>query len=138
VDYHQNIKSEDLSMAIPWLTVLKAVPWADVVKAAPAVREGAEKLWDGIRKKSPSNAPSTETLATVTLSPTEQVLAEHEKAIARLDFEIEQSAQVIKALAEQNANLIVRIERLQKRFAFAVAVVAVIAVAGLFFAFSRS
>ena len=121
-------------MAIPWLTVLKAIPWADVIKAAPAVREGAEKLWDGIRKKSPSNEPSTETLATAALSPTEQALAEHEKAIARLDAEIEKSAQVIKTLAEQNASLIVRIEKLQKIFAIGIVAVALVV---LFIAMGR-
>ena len=117
-------------MAIPWVTLLKAVPWGDVVKAAPAVVEGAEKLWDGIRKKSPDSAHTGEKLSTPSLTPSERMLAEHEKAIARLDAEIEQSAQVIKTLAEQNASLIVRIEKLQK--SFAIGMVAVIAVVGLF------
>lgn len=124
-------------MAIPWVSLLKAVPWGDVVKAAPAVLGGAEKLWDGVRGKSGGSVPSGETLSSPPLTPTEQALAEHEKAIARLDAEIEQSVQVIKALAEQNANLIARVEKLQKRFAFAVATVAVVAVAGLIFAFGR-
>jgi len=56
------------------------------------------------------------------------MLAAHEKSIARLDAEIEQSAQVIKKLAEQNASLIVRIEKLQRRIAIATGMVAVIAV----------
>ena len=124
-------------MAIPWVTLLKAVPWGDVVKAAPAVLEGAEKLWDGVRGKSGGSVPPAETLSSPPLTPTEQALAEHEKAIARLDAEIEQSAQVIKALAEQNANLIARIEKLQKTFAIAVATVAVVAVTGFIFAFGR-
>ena len=124
-------------MAIPWVTLLKVVPWGDVVKAAPAVLEGAEKLWDGIRKKSPDSGHLEEKLSAPSLTQSEQMLAEHEKSIARLDAEIEQSAQVIKRLAEQNASLIVRIEKLQKRFSIAIGMVAVIALLVLFIAISK-
>lgn len=122
------IMNLESNMAIPWVTLLKAVPWGDVVKAAPAVLEGAEKLWDGVRKKTPDSRHSEEKLSTPSLTPSEQMLAAHEKSIARLDAEIEQSAQVIKKLAEQNASLIVRIEKLQRRIAIATGMVAVIAV----------
>jgi chromosome segregation ATPase len=122
-------------MAVPWLTLLKAVPWRDVVKAAPAVREGAERLWDEIRKKSPDSKHSGENLSASSLNPVEQILAEHEASIVRLDAEIEQSAKVIKTLAEQNASLIVRIEKLQKRISIALGMAAVIALVVLFYVF---
>jgi hypothetical protein len=115
-------------MAIGWLTVLKSVPWGDVISSAPKVAEGAKKLWNAVAKKPPSPAmPSSG--------------AQDPQAIARLQSQLNElhsqmlaSSELIKALADQNAQLIKRIELNRVRLlwlAAVTAVVAIVAVGGL-------
>jgi hypothetical protein len=127
-------------MPVPWLTVLQSVPWTEVIKNAPKVAEGAKKLWNSVGKKAPGvpmpePAPSSEAL------PEAQALAALEArqngieaAIDDLHAQMLASSELIKALADQNAQLIGRIEhnRLRWRWlAAAVAVACVVAVAAL-------
>lgn len=120
-------------MAIGWLSVLKAVPWTDVVSNAPKVADGAKKLWEKVAKKPPA---STEAASdnSVTLSPEGQTLAHLEMQIAKLTGDVSQlqkemidSSQLIKALADQNTQLIRRVYWLSR----GLLIVGVAAVAGL-------
>ncbi|MDP3537614.1 MAG: hypothetical protein Q8S26_02805 [Azonexus sp.] len=120
-------------MAIGWLSILKAVPWTDVVSNAPKVADGAKKLWEKVAKKSPG---STEAASdnSATLSPEGQSQAHLESRIAKLTGEVSQlqkemidSTQLIKALADQNTQLIRRVYWLSR----GLLVVGIAAVTGL-------
>ena len=88
-------------MAMGWLTVLKSVPWGEVISNAPRVAEGAKKLWQTVsRKPSP---PATR-------SSTENELAQLRAAVDDLHKQMLASSELIKALAEQNTELVRRIE----------------------------
>ena len=103
-------------MAIGWLTVLQSVPWADVISNAPKVADGAKKLWNVIAKKPPS--PETEApIAQPALSPEARAIAALQLRVAALETaaadlhdQMLASSELIKALAEQNTQLIGRIE----------------------------
>ena len=103
-------------MAIGWLSVLQMVPWGDVISNAPKVAEGAKKLWKSVGKKPPS-----------TQAAADAALAElHEQMLA--------SSELIKALAEQNAQLVQRVEahRIRVRWlSVATLVLAIVAISSL-------
>ena len=130
-------------MAIPWLVVLQNVPWTDVIRNAPKVAEGARKLWGAIGKKPDGSDMAGHTPAT-DLSPQDQVIAELqlqisglEASTAALHEQILASAELIKELAEQNAQLVKRIEtnRLQMRWMLAaLSIVAIFAGYSLYLA----
>ena len=104
-------------MAIGWLSVLQMVPWSDVIKNAPKVADSAKKLWNATAKKSPASplpvdsaAPlprTPEALAIVALQERVQALQE---AASALHEQMLASSELIKTLAEQNAQLVQRIE----------------------------
>ena len=102
-------------MAIGWLTVLKSVPWGEVISNAPKVADGAKKLWNSVGKKPPvaepaaaATTPSAHDPAATGLLQTR--LATVEAAAADLHGQMLASSEVIKSLAEQNAQLIRGIE----------------------------
>lgn len=112
-------------MAIGWLTVLKMVPWGDVIENAPKVAQGARKLWSTVGKKSPpevSDAASPDDTAQTTLSAQESALAGLQTqvttlqiATAELHQQMLESSVLIQSLAEQNTQLIQRLELTRKR-----------------------
>lgn len=126
-------------MPVPWLTVLQSVPWSDVIKNAPKVAEGARKLWNSVGKK-PQPDTVLEAALPVAASPAQAIDALEsrvhalETAITDLHAQMLASSELIKALADQNAQLIKRIEFNRVRWlwlAAAVALVAAVAVATL-------
>lgn len=127
-------------MAISWLTVLQSVPWSEVISNAPKVADGAKKLWSTVSKKAaPPFAP--ETSVQPSLSPEAQAIGALEErvfraeaAVADLHGQMLASSELIKALAEQNAQLIRRIENHRVRVKWltvAVAIVAAISISAL-------
>ncbi len=101
-------------MAIGWLAVLKMVPWTDVISSAPVVADGAKKLWSTVAKKPSSPAAST---VANHLSPDSDAvailqaqLAAVEANAAELHQQMLASSELIKALANQNTQLIQRVE----------------------------
>ena len=112
-------------MAIGWLTMLKLVPWGDVIENAPKVAQGAKKLWNTVGKKPapgmPDTAASTQagqgTLSghDAVLSALQQQVAELQVATAELHQQMLESSALIKSLAEQNTELIQRVEVNRKR-----------------------
>lgn len=120
-------------MAIGWLTVLKMVPWSDVISNAPLVADGAKKLWKSVGKK-----PSSPTQAT---SPVVQVDSESqavmllqariltlEATTADLHSQMLASSELINALAEQNTQLVKRVEANRTRVLWLAAVTLVLAI----------
>jgi hypothetical protein len=120
-------------MAI-WLTVLKSVPWTDVISNAPLVVEGAKKLWNTVARKQPS--PVTTDIES---SAEEPSVAEFrarvdaaEVAITDLHNQMLASSELIKALADQNARLIERIEANRVRVRWLIGFFFIMAVVVLF------
>ena len=103
-------------MPIPWLVVLQAVPWTDVIKNTPRVADGAKKLWNRVRKKSAEPNRPLELLEPIDASQTLSVgqlqarVAYIEAATAELHSQMLASSELISTLAEQNAQLVARIE----------------------------
>lgn len=103
-------------MAIGWLLLLKTVPWADVISNAPAVADGAKKLWNTVARKTPSaHVPSEGT--PIPLSPETEAVAQMQARLALIETTASElhnqmltSSELIKALADQNAELIKRVE----------------------------
>jgi hypothetical protein len=96
-------------MAIGWLTALKMVPWDVVVSNAPGVVDGARKLWSAAGK---NNAAESEQPEALTGEPR---LAALEEDVANLQREMASSAELIKALADQNAQLVHAVAVLRRR-----------------------
>ena len=103
-------------MPIPWLVVLQSVPWADVIKNAPKVADGAKKLWNTIGKKTPvpeteaANQHATMSSEVNAIGALQMQLAAVEASVADLHEQMLASSELIKSLAEQNTQLIERVE----------------------------
>jgi hypothetical protein len=109
-------------MAIPWLAVaFKAIPWTKVVASAPSIVEGARKLWNsGTRtekRPSPANEQSNESSSTQPdqLSAIEDRLFALQARTTEIAREAGTSAELIKSLAEQSAQLVQAVEILRLR-----------------------
>lgn len=108
-------------MAIGWLSVLTAVPWSDVINNAPKITEGARKLWRTVANK-PQGAgaagPSTSNevgSASASMAELTHRLASTEARLAELHVQVLSSIDLIKALSEQNAQLVQRMEIIRRR-----------------------
>ncbi len=109
-------------MALSWLAVLQSVPWSDVIKNAPKVAEGAKNLFDTVARRgqktaaaqAPANAESPvgvpKSAEAQAIAALETRMAAMDTAMAELNAQLLASSQVIKDLAEQNTQLIQRIE----------------------------
>ncbi len=126
-------------MAIGWISLLSAVPWKDVISTAPAVADGAKKLWNTVTKKAPpENMPTIEIPMTVsadaeTISKLLLKLNSVEATVTELHKQMLASSELIQALANQNTELIRRVEanRVRLRWISGIVVVLVVAVAVL-------
>ncbi len=123
-------------MAIGWMAVLQLVPWSDVISNAPKIAEGAKKLWSTVGKKPPLEdvAPLAVDDRPSGMAALEQRLQAMEAAASELHEQMLASADLIRTLAEQNTQLVKRIEVNRARLvmlAAATVVVAVIAIASL-------
>lgn len=103
-------------MAIGWLSIIQLVPWSDVIRNAPKVAEGAKKLWDAVSRKQPAlevpaaSAESALSHEAQSIALLQAQLAAAEAAISDLHTQMIESTELIKALADQNAQLIRRVE----------------------------
>ena len=97
------------------ITVLSNIPWGQVVEAAPKVADGAAKLWDAVTRKKPDQEAQVTAAAFADAAQSEAeifkkrvaVLEEH---VVSLQEQMGASTGLIKALAEQNAQLVAKIE----------------------------
>lgn len=103
-----------------WVAVLQMVPWGEVIKNAPKVADGAVKLWNSVSKKNTGDSvgrESTEVILATDVGALEKLdhrLQEAQASIADLQAQVLQSAEVIKELASQNAQLVAQIEANRK------------------------
>jgi hypothetical protein len=134
-------------MPIPWLTVLTSVPWSEVIANAPKVAEGARKLWKAVGRKAPSAEESVQAMPENALpeSRTVAALARRvhalETDLADLQAQMLASSELIKALADQNEQLVRRIDANRVRLLWLgalAAVFAAVAVLALLAPFSGS
>lgn len=102
-------------MAIGWMTILKSVPWTDVIRNAPKVADGAKKLWHKVGGKGEGEAEVMTPSADADQAPPVAQLAALRAQVEALHGQMLASSEVIQALAEQNAQLIVRIETHRRR-----------------------
>ena len=121
-------------MAIGWIAVLQMVPWTDVIKNAPKVAEGAKKLWNTVGKK-PAVPALPEAGAGAQRSPEAQAIAALQAHVLALESATQElheqmlaSSELIKALAEQNTQLIRRAEVNRVRLLLLAGVMALVAV----------
>ncbi len=119
-------------MAIPWLAVLKMVPWTDVVKNAPVVADGAKKLWTAVARKSSAKSKASAPVATdlsaenLTLPTLASRIAMLDATASDLHEQMVTSSNLIEALAEQNAQLVLRLDALRRRLMWLTAAVVVL------------
>ncbi len=127
-------------MAIGWLTVLQSVPWSEVVRNAPKVAAGAKKLWgsvankDGVDHAADLEEQSRQPPEHLTLGNLQSQIATLQSVAGELQHQLSESTRLITSLAEQNAQLIQRIEAMRKRtvrFGAALILVGVAAAAAL-------
>ncbi len=105
-------------MAIGWLTVLKMVPWTEVISNAPVVADGAKKLWNAVAKKAPAASVDTgfapgathDSLDPPSVASLQIQLNATQAAVVDLRQQMLSSSELIKELAEQNTQLIKRVE----------------------------
>ncbi|MBY0439640.1 MAG: hypothetical protein K2W80_15755 [Burkholderiales bacterium] len=125
-------------MAISWLTVLQAVPWTEVIRNAPKVADGAKKLWSSVAGRPAQSAVGGGAMAQSRGDSSREGLQARvdslESTVTELHDQLLSSAELIKQLADQNTLLVQRVEanRVRSvRMGWALAIVAVIAVAGV-------
>jgi hypothetical protein len=133
-------------MATALLSILKMVPWGDVINNAPKVADGAMKLWRAVAKRPPASEVPTSGEQPVlageaqSLAILQAQLAAAEAKLSDLHEQMLVSSELIKALADQNTQLIKRIEVNRIRvlwLAGIMVVLTVVAVINLAITFAR-
>ncbi|MEO6117489.1 MAG: hypothetical protein ABIP37_00285 [Methylotenera sp.] len=128
-------------MAIGWISLLSAVPWKDVISRAPAIADGAKKLWHTVTKKVPLESttaieiPVTASTDAETIAIILSKLNSMETTVTELHKQMLASSELIQALANQNTELIKRVEanRVRLRWISGIVFVLVIGVAVVYF-----
>ena len=98
------------------ITGLKLVPWGKVLENAPMVADTAIKLWDKVASRpKPDSPPGAQTTAPANTSSSESDLLTArvqtlEERVKNLHDQMQASSELIKQLAEQNTQLVLRIE----------------------------
>lgn len=121
-------------MPIPWLTVLQAVPWGEVIRNAPKVAEGARALWNKAAGPTPPVPPEPAQSPTVqpTLAQLQDRLQASEAALAEVQAQMQTATQLIKALADQNTQLVGAVEAQRRQLRWLVGAVGLLGVLLLF------
>ena len=110
-------------MALPWMTVLQHVPWGELISNAPKIADGARKLWQRARH----DAPPPPAFDPPELAQADG-LVRLQTRVHALEQDIASASDVIRALADQQAQLVAALDavkRRQRRAYWAVGVLAV-------------
>lgn len=106
-----------------WTSLLKLVPWAQVIKNGPEIVDRAKKFWN---KNAAEQASDAFYEATPTSNHTTQERVQQlEKQVAVQQKQLITAAELLKAIADQNDQLINRAESNRKHIVW-LAVVSVI------------
>lgn len=101
------------------ISVLSKIPWVDVVKNAPKVADAAAKLWSTVaaRRKQGSGQCEQSAAAPDAHAPGPDLLEARvltlEDGVKCLQEQMQASSELIKTLAEQNAQLVQRVESMR-------------------------
>lgn len=93
-----------------WLTALKAIPWVDVIAAAPVITRSARQMF---AKKRPEDAQDP--LAVAVPATGDPALQALQGAMAQLQARQQALADVLDALAAQNASVVEALDILRMR-----------------------
>lgn len=98
-------------MAIGWIAALKLVPWDQVVRNAPRIVAGAQELLKKVGTGKSGEAAAMRRPRPLSRNPeggseAEQRLIYLEASLEDLQEEMRASAEMVKALAEQNIALV--------------------------------
>jgi hypothetical protein len=129
-------------MAAGWLALLKLVPWSDVISAAPQVAGGAKKLWNTVAGKTPpADAVASATPEAGKAASTLHRIEQAEAALADLHKQMLSASEIIARLADQNTQLIARMEAMRVRLLWlgvTTGTAALVAIASLIVAATRA
>ncbi len=124
-------------MATGWWSVLKTVPWSEVINAAPQVASGARRLWDTVARRSGA-APGMAPAAGMEAEPEEDFFGhllmrveKNEVSLAELRTQMLQASEIIANLADQNAQLIAKMDAARTRMQWLGATAAVAGILAL-------
>lgn len=96
-------------MAVPWSTLFGAIPWSDVIARAPDIAQGARKLWSKVGRR--GDPPPADVVA-----PSLDVrVAALDARLAELTTRQQDGAELLAALAAQQAELIRATDALHAR-----------------------
>ena len=126
-------------MPLPWSTLVKAIPWSDVIAKAPDIAQGARKLWQQVSTR--DTADSAGTPVPGTPSAPEARLTALAAQVAEMSTRQQESAELLSALATQNAELVGAVAALRQRnrlLAAATGLASVIALGALTLALGSS
>lgn len=122
-------------MAIGWFALLAKVPWSEVISNAPRVADAAKKLWKAVANKSVPSESLTDAAQSyllpdaALLAAIEARLVAMEAGYSDLQNQMLTSSELIKELADQNAQLIKRIETNRVRILLLAGAIGVVAIA---------
>lgn len=105
-------------MALPWLIVLQNVPWLDVIRNAPKVADGAKRLWSTVSGKPVGKVGSGGSVNNQDIHSLNDFSARLQQAEAEIDTlhaQMLSSSELIKALAEQNAEMATGMQMLRRK-----------------------
>jgi len=98
------------------LKVLSYIPWGQVVQNAPQIAEGAAKLWSTVTRSREKTLQPSPTAGSVANKPRLEPgsldvhVQELEVTVKTLQDQMRDSSELIKALADQNTQLVNRVE----------------------------
>ena len=113
-------------------TILANIPWGQVVESAPKLAQGAGRLWETVKNRRTEPAADAPPDAPGEPDSLAHLQAQHaalQLQVQALQDEMRASAQLVKDLADQNAQLVERVQAIRQRMK-QLAAVAVLAVAG--------
>ena len=112
-------------MAAGWWSVLRTVPWSEVINAAPQVAGTARRLWDTVARKSGTasgTAPGMAPGAMMDEEPQQDVFGtlvmrveKNDAALLDLRTQMLQASEIIANLADQNTQLIAKMDMARTR-----------------------
>lgn len=110
-------------MAAGWLRMLKAVPWGEVLAAAPQVAGSARRLWETVGRRG-APEPGIDLGEAMAHAPIDEDIAilaarieQQDATIVQLHGQVREATKVITELADQNAQLVARMQGARERLA---------------------
>ena len=110
------LASEALMAVGTILTVLSNIPWGKVVETAPKVADAAAKLWDMVSTRRKQDSPQNDQSTAPPDAPLSKLdllevrVLTLEDSVKCLQDQMQASSELIKALADQNTQLVQRVE----------------------------